>query len=127
MDMQRWPISLRQAGYLAGILLLFWVVMNFNARLEERENLRRRTEEISAQATQVIQTQIALQTKLAYAVSDQAVYDWAYSEGRLYRPGDHIIVPVEMPGSLPLDVPSPTPIPTPMQNWEIWWQLFFGE
>jgi len=125
--MKRWPISLHQAGYLIGAILLFVVVMNFNTRLTERAHLQQRAREVSAQATQAIQTQTALQTKMAYALSDQAVYDWAYSEGHLYRPGDHVVVPVEVPGDPPLEVPRATPAPTPMQNWEIWQELFFGE
>jgi hypothetical protein len=125
--MKRWPISLRQAGYIIAAILLFLTVMNFNARLEERARLQKRAREVSAQATQVIQTQTALQTKMAYALSDQAVYDWAYSEGHLYRPGDHVVVPVGAPGEAPLEASQPPPVPTPMQNWEVWRELFFGE
>lgn len=124
--MQR-SFSIKQAFYLAVAFFLFLAVMNFNTRLEEYQRLKRRAREVSAQATQISATQIALQTKMAYAASDQAVQDWAYGEGHLYLPGDHIVVPVEAPGSPPSLQTPPVPTPTPMQNWEIWRELFFGE
>jgi len=34
---------------------------------------------------------------------------------------------VEAPGAAPIEITTPVPLPTPMQNWEIWWELFFGK
>ncbi len=125
--MDRWPINPRRVAVFAGILVLILMVIDFNARLEELNLLRKHAAVISMQATQVAQTQMALQTQVAYAGSDQAVQDWARSEGHYVQPGDQPVVPVGQPGTMPIQAIEPTPIPTPMPNWQIWWNLFFGE
>lgn len=125
--MDRWPINPRRVAIFAGILLLILIVIDFNARLEELNLLRKHAGVVSSQATQAMQTQLALQTEVAYAGSDQAVQDWARSEGHYGQSGDHLVVPVGKPGAAPIEVQSPTPAPTPMANWQVWWNLFFGE
>ncbi len=125
--MDRWPINPRRVVVFAGILVLMLLVIDFNARLEELDLLRRHEAVISTQATQAIQTQVSLQTQVAYAASDQAVEDWARGEGHYVQPGDQLVIPVGGPGGTPSEVASATPIPTAVPNWQIWWDLFFGE
>jgi hypothetical protein len=125
--MDGWPINPRRVVVFAGILVLMLMVIDFNARLEELNLLRKHEEVISVQATQAIQTQVALQTQVAYAGSDQAVQDWARSEGHYVQPGDQLVVPVAEPGGTPSAPQSPTSVPTPAPNWQVWWNLFFGE
>ncbi|MBI1793194.1 MAG: hypothetical protein HYR70_03270 [Chloroflexi bacterium] len=125
--MDRWPINPRRIFIFVGILLLVLMVMDFNARLEELNRLKKQSRLIGAQATQAIQTQVALQTQVAYAGSDQAVQDWAYSEGHYIKPGDQPVAPVGQPGTPAIESIEPTPSPTPMQNWQVWWDLFFGD
>ncbi len=125
--MQRWHFSLGKAGLLVMGAILFLVVMNFNARLEQLDSLSQQAKQARVEATQVVQTQVALSTQMAYATSDQAVQDWAYAEGHMVQEGDVLVVPLGVPGSPPIEVSQPTPVPTPMHNWEIWWELFFGD
>ena len=121
------PINLRRVFIAAGILLLMFMVMDFNARLENLNRLNNQREVIREQATQAGQTELAMQTAVAYATSDQAVEDWARSEGHYQKPGDQPVVPLGQPGSEPVISSTPTPIPTPKPNWLIWQELFFGE
>jgi hypothetical protein len=109
------------------VLVLILMVIDFNARLEELNLLRKHGAIISAQATQAMQTQAALQTQVAYAGSDQAVQDWARGEGHYIESGDQLVVPVGEAGPTPVAVDSPTPMPTAATNWQVWWNLFFGE
>ena len=125
--MDGWPINPRRVVVFAGILVLMLMVIDFNARLEELNLLHKHEDVISVQATRAIQTQVALQTQVAYAGSDQAVQDWARSEGHYVQPGDQLVVPVAEPGGTPSAPQSPTPVPTPAPNWQVWWNLFFGE
>lgn len=124
--MDGWPINPRRVAIFAGILVLILMVMDFNARLENLDRLKRQAQIMSVQATQVMQTQAALETQVAYAGSDQAVQDWARSEGHYVQPGDQPVIPVGQPGAAPIQPEAPTPSLTPMPNWEIWWELFFG-
>lgn len=124
--MKHWPISLRQTGILVLAVFFFFVVMKFNARLEELERLTERAEQARGQATQLVQTQTALFARLEYATSTQAVIDTAYTSNHQAQEGDHIVIPMSVPGSPPIESELPTPVPTPMENWEIWQELFFG-
>jgi hypothetical protein len=125
--MDRWPINYRRVAVFVGILILVLMVMDFNARLEELNLLKKHAGVLSVQATQAIQTQVALQTQVAYAGSEQAVQDWARGEGHYVQPDDQLVVPVGKPGTAPIQAAEPTPVPTPISNWQIWWGLFFGE
>jgi len=121
------PISPRRIGIAAGLLVLALLVIEFNTRLDELNQLNVERERVRAMATQSMQTQIALQTEVAYAQSDQAAEEWARSEGHYILPGDRPVVPIGEPGAEPLVDYTPTPVPTPLPNWQVWWNLFFSE
>ncbi|MDP1547000.1 MAG: hypothetical protein Q8L87_13355 [Anaerolineales bacterium] len=121
------PVNLRRVATFVGIFLLVLFVIEFNTRLEELNRLNDQRDQVRVLATQAIQTQAALQTRVAYAASTEAVEEWARTDGRYIQEGDQPVVPLEAPGSAPVTVNTPAPTPTPMQNWEIWWTLFFDE
>jgi hypothetical protein len=121
------PINLRRVLVLIGILVLVFIVLEFNRRLEELNVLNRQNQIIQTQATQAIQTQFALQTQVAYAGSTAAVEEWARTDGHYIKDGDLPVVPVGQPGSPPMEASTPTPAPTQIANWQVWWKLFFGE
>lgn len=125
--MDRWPINPRRVAIFAGILVLILMVIDFNARLEELNVLKKHAASLSVEATQAMQTQVALQTQVAYAGSDRAVEDWARGEGHYVQPQDQPVVPIGQPGTAPLQIAQPTAVPTPLSNWQVWWNLFFGQ
>jgi cell division protein FtsB len=114
----------RQILLIAGLAVLFYLIMDFNNRMAELHRLSAQSERVSAQATSLIATQAYLEEQIAYATSDSAVEEWAREEGRWMRPGDQPVVPLVPPGSTV--VPTPTPVVTPerVQNWEVWLALF---
>jgi cell division protein FtsB len=120
-------INFRRVLILAGIFILILLVIEFNSRLEELNQLNEQRNEVRAVATQSMQTQMALQTQVAYAASTAAVEKWARTEGHYVKEGEQAVIPVGQPGSEPVTVSTPIPIPTPMQNWEVWWKLFFDK
>jgi hypothetical protein len=124
--MDRWPVNARRVAVFAGILLLILIVMDFNARLEELNLLKTQAGIIRTQATQAMQTQYVLQTQVAFASSEQIVDEWARSEAHYIQEGDQPVIPVGVAGVTPQVLVSPTPQPTPKPNWQIWWDLFFG-
>lgn len=121
------PIHVRRVLTIIGIVILVFVVLEFNRRLEELSRLNDQAKIVRTQATQIVQTQLALQTAVAYANSTAAVEEWARTDGHYIRDGDLPVVPVGAPGAAPIELSTPVPVPTPMQNWEVWWELFFGE
>ena len=121
------PINVRRVAGIIGIIVLAFIVLDFNQRLEELNLLNKQNEFVQAQATQAIQTQSALQTQVAYAGSTNAVEEWARTDGHYIQNGDLPMVPIGQPGSTPIEMNTLTPAATPMANWQVWWDLFFGE
>jgi hypothetical protein len=115
----------RNVLVIVGLLVAVVLLVDFNRRMEELDRLNTNLKTVRAEGTQVMQTQQALVTQVAYATSDAAVEEWAY-KNKWVRVGEH---PVDLvPGSNT----TPTPVPAPatqLQNppkWRIWWELFFG-
>lgn len=121
------PINLRRVAVMIGILVLVFIILEFNRRLEELNMLNAQSRLVQMQGTQAVQTQLALQTQVAYAGSDAAVEEWARTDGHYIKDGDLPVVPLAQPGSAPIAASTPIPTPTPPENWEVWWDLFFGE
>ena len=121
------PVNIRRVAKIIGIIALVFVVLEFNRRLEELKLLNKQHDIVQAQATQAVQTQIALQTQLAYASSSSAVEEWARTDVHYVREGDLPVVPIAQPGAAPVEMSTPIPEPTPMTNLQTWWDLFFGE
>ncbi|HRQ24043.1 MAG TPA: hypothetical protein PLF42_11510 [Anaerolineales bacterium] len=125
--MPRLSFNPRRAAVFIGILLLAMFVIEFNSRLEEMNRVTGQLEQSRAIATQAMQTQMALQTQVAYAESDAAVEEWARTEGHYLQEGDQAVIPLGQPGSDPVAANTPAPTPTPLENWEVWRILFFDE
>ncbi len=126
MPMKRWPVKSKHIGILVGLFILVVLVMDFNQRLEKLNRLSTQVATVRVEGTAVIQTKNAFLTEIAYATSDQAVEQYAYENG-MVRTGE---IPVQL---VPAGTPTPTSIPLPTQpppprleNWQIWWELFFG-
>jgi hypothetical protein len=125
--MPDFPFSLRRVAVFAGVIVLVLIMVELNSRLEELNRLNDQLDQVRIAATHSVQTQVGLQTQLAYASSTQAVEEWARTEGHYMKEGDQPVVPIGQPGSDPIVIATPTPMPTPMQNWQVWWGLFFNE
>jgi cell division protein FtsB len=124
--MQTFPVNMRRVLVIIGIIVLVFLVLEFNRRLEALNKFNEEMGILQADATQVTQTQAALQTAVAYANSTAAVDEWARTDGHYIKDGDLPVVPVAAPGTVPIEMRPPAPTPTPMQKWEVWRILFFG-
>jgi hypothetical protein len=127
MKIGRFDINPRRILVFAGVVIVLAIVMNFNARVEELVRLQEQAATVRAQATAVMVTQLALQTQVAYATSPGVIAEWAREEERMAQPGDHVVIPLPMPGVTPPPTPAP---PAPYENltkWDVWMVLFFGQ
>ncbi len=125
--MDKFSINWRRIGIFVGIGVLVLIIIEFNARIEELNQLTNEAVTHRAQATQAMQTQIALQTQVAYATSDAAVEDFAREDNHMILEGEIPAVPYGTGDGEVISTPTPIPTPTPMPNWQVWWNLFFGE
>ena len=117
----------RQILVGALIVVIILLMAEFNNRMTELDRLTIQRGRSAAQITSLVQTQAVLQTQIAYATSVAAVEEWAYEEGKLVRPGDNPVVPLaDGEAGSPTPAPSlPLELGTVVENWEIWYALFF--
>jgi hypothetical protein len=92
---------------ILGLFLAVVLLIDFNRRMEELDNLTAKLNSVQAEGTTVMQTQDALVTQVAYATSDQAVEQWAY-RNKWVRVGEHA-VQLEPAGSV-----TATPVAAPV-------------
>jgi cell division protein FtsB len=112
---------------LSAVLLLVLLMMNLNSRLTEYFHLSSERDKLGTQVAAMRATKVALDTQAAYATSDQAVEDWAREEAHMARPGDKVMIPVTPANQTIQPIIEVTPTPTTIENWEVWWALFFGQ
>jgi len=115
----------RQWVYVVLLLILFIMVLGLNSRLSEYLRLSSQKDEMDQRVIQLKSTQVALETQIAYADSDKAVEEWARTYERKVIPGDQVIIPLPL-GNVTQEVKYlAAPTPVNMENWQIWWDLFF--
>lgn len=120
------PINYRRFAIFLGIFILILMVIEFNSRAQELNQLNDQRDEVRISATEARLTEEALITQVAYAESTEAVEKWARTEGHYILDGEQPVIPIGQPGSEPAVAATPTSVPTPVPNWQEWWNLFFG-
>ena len=122
--MKRTWLGWKYALLVIGVIVLAFLVMDFNNRMAELSRLSDKKEEVAAEATQLVNTQVQLETQIAFATSQGAVEEWAYEEGHVVREGENLVIPLEYPGFTPEVTLIPTATPEPKSNLQIWYSLF---
>ncbi len=115
---------MKEIAIIAGVIVLVFLVMDYNTRLEKLNQLNETALTARAEATQAVQTQISLQTQIAMAPSAPIIEREARNNGEIQE-GDQLIVPIPAPGTLPTEVTAPTPPTERLMKWQIWYALFF--
>ncbi len=113
----------KPALILIGFAVLILLVMDFNNRMAELRRLTAEKEVVGARVTSLVQTQASLETQVAYATSEAAVYYYAYNFEHLGEEGDVLVVPIQVEGSQPQPTPTPEITPEVIQNWQVWLSL----
>ena len=116
-----WKIILAAAG----LVLLVFLIMDLNQRLDMKNGLAEQVATVRIEATHVMETQVALVTQVAYAGSDDAVAQWALENGQV-KEGETLIRLIPGEGSVPSQPPVVRESPIVVKNWQVWWELFFG-
>ncbi|UCD42600.1 MAG: hypothetical protein JSV69_03040 [Chloroflexota bacterium] len=122
--MKRTWLGWKYALVVIGLVVLTLLVMDFNNRMAELRRLSDKREDVALEATGLMQTQLHLETQIAYATSEAAVVEWAYEEGHMVREGENLVIPLEYPGFTPQITVIPTATPEPESNLQIWFSLF---
>ena len=122
--MKRTWLGWKYALVVIGLVVLTLLVMDFNNRMAGLRRLGDKREDVVIEATDLMHTQVYLETQIAYATSEAAVNEWAYEEGHMVREGENLVIPLEYPGFTPKVTIIPTATPEPESNLQIWYSLF---
>jgi hypothetical protein len=114
---------MRYVILVISLVLLAYMVMEFNGRTAELNRLRGEREVVSARLESKQATKAALEAQIAYATSDAAVMKWAY-ENHMARPGDYVVVPVQALQITPTPAPKPLVVTPEVSNIQRWLSLF---
>jgi hypothetical protein len=123
-SMKRTWLGWKYALIVIGLVVLTMLVMDFNNRMAEQRRLSDKREDVAVEATDLMYTQVYLESQIAYATSEAAVQDWAYEEGHMVREGENLVIPLEYPGFTPQVTVIPTTTPEPETNFQIWLSIF---
>jgi cell division protein FtsB len=125
--MPKFPWIGKRWIFIILIAILFFMVLGLNSRIAEYFRLTNQRDEMQLRIQNLESTRIALETEIAYANSDKAVEEWARTFERMVQPGDQVIIPLPPENFTPETNYLATPTPKTSENWQIWWELLFGE
>ena len=114
-------------AYLAlGLILLTFLVMNFNERMSSLRRLEAERVIVRAYLVQQLEIQVELERELEHASSRQIVEEHARVDTHKIQRGDHPIILVPGPGSAPQPTPPPAVEQPEQNNLERWVWLVAG-
>jgi len=123
--MKSWERSWKYILGTLGIVILVLLIMDFNSRMADLRRLTSEKEIVGAQATDLVQTNVFLETRIAIATSEQAVDEWAREDQHMQKEGDNLVVPLAPANSTPVPTATPAVTPKVIENWDLWMSLFF--
>ena len=122
--MKRPKFSLTYALVITSMVLLVYLVIAFNGRMQDLRSLSIQHESATQELAYKEGKKAGLETQIAHSSSDEAVYRWAYENGHMVRSGDIPIVPIAPAVKPPIPTPKPPSPRRTYENWEIWMWLF---
>src|SRR5512133_1476783 len=105
------PFDMKKAALVVAAVILFFLVMDLNSRLNELSRLSEQENKALTVVAELQTTLDVLETQVAFANSEGAVEQWAYNEGHMARPGEKLIIPLAPAGTTQQPVIESTPIP----------------
>ena len=123
----KWKDSWKYLLTVLGVAALILLVSDFNRRTVEARRLTAERDRVSMEVTQLVETNQYLETRIAYATSDVAVYEWARSQQRLIQEGDQPVIVVPPANVTPMPTSAPATSQKAVTNWQLWVGLFFDQ
>jgi hypothetical protein len=122
--MKQSPYLWKFVAGILGLVAVVFLIRDFNSRMADLHRLAAEKEKVSAQVTSLVSTKQALETQVAYSLTDDAVRKYAYESADMQQPEDHLVIPIGVPEENPEPTAIPEPAAEPVQNWQLWMALF---
>jgi cell division protein FtsB len=124
--MQKFRPNWKQLLIIAGIVVLFLLLMDLNSRLSDLTRLNNQLAVMETEVSGLRHTQEELKVQIEFATSEAAINQYARNSGMI-REGEKLIVPLPVGTPIANQGTEPTPSPEIVSNKDIWWALFFGK
>lgn len=124
--MRKSVFDIRRLMFYGIMLLLFFLLMNLSARVNELNQLSEQYQFMDTNVAELRATNSVLETKIAFATSDAAVDEYAREQGYMVKPGEILVIPISPENVTPEPIVEQVKIAEPLPNWKIWYQLFFA-
>ncbi len=105
------------------LVVLAFLVMDFNSRSADLSRLTAEHALVKAERDSKAAAKAALESRIAYATSEAAVYQWAY-ENHMVRPGDIPVVPIAAVQATPTPALAPVGTKIATSKLDRWLLLF---
>lgn len=122
------PFSIERNRLFFLILLIGFIyfILQINALQNKLTPLQNQAATARVQATNLVSTQNALLTKVAFATSPAAVEQFARGEAHMIKPGEKPVVVVPIAGDVTVPTPEMELSPLEKTPLETWLYLIFG-
>jgi cell division protein FtsB len=110
---------------VVGLLVLIFMVLDFNTRMARLTHLRSQKEIEEQKLNILLSERAALRAQIAYVTSDKAVEEWARQEGRMMMSGDFVVVPIGDSSFNAEPVEEETTTFILSSNWDAWMHWLF--
>jgi len=119
----------KQVATIAIVVVVFFILLNLNSRISTLFSKQQSVNGLMTEVVNLYATDIVIQTEIAKIEDDDTVETFGRENGYV-KPDDVPVALIEQPGEVkPLEPIEAAEDDTrlTLQNWEIWWQLFFGK
>lgn len=133
------PPNAPRTSQVSGLQVLFASILaiglllgiNFSTRISAGQRIQQDRNALESEIATLEVNQADLQAELEYARSDEYVASWARSDGKMVGENEVLVIPVPAGAPLPTATPVPPsvnlfePETETVENWRLWWALFF--
>ena len=119
----------KQVITIGMVIIVFFILLNVNSRLTTLYKKKQDVKVLSTEVVALYATDIVLQTQII-SVQDEEMVEKFGRENGYIQPKDVPVAVIAMPGEVGVqeeaieDAEESKPA---LQNWELWWYLFFED
>ncbi len=112
---------------VVAVVVAILILGDLNRRMGDARRLERDAAGLQAEVAGLEAENELLATRVAAATSELIVEEWARSEARLVREGEHLIVPLPASGSAAAPTPEAQASLPELSPWDVWKIVLFGK
>jgi len=111
---------------LVGLVVGILIVGDLTRRMTDARRMQRDADNLAVEVADLQSANTDLEEKIAGALDDANVSEWARSQAKLVQERERLVVPVPMTGAEAESQTADQQSAKPPSPWEVWWALLWG-